>query len=46
MPGDGLYEENIKREGTENQWDGDGKDGEKRTEQDAIMAEANVAAVA
>lgn len=42
MPGDGLYEERVKTEGMENQWNGvEGRENEKPLEQDVVMEDVN-----
>src|SRR5947207_7773990 len=42
VPGDGLYEERMKMEGTESQWNGvEGREIEKPLEQDVVMGDAN-----
>jgi hypothetical protein len=42
VPGDGLYEERMKTEGIENQWNGvEGQENEKPYEQDVVMGDAN-----
>ena len=46
VPGDGLYEERMKIEGEENQWNGEvGRGNEKPLEQDIVKGEPNAVVV-